>query len=60
MLLDEAVEHDPEQFSPDLANSVHAPVGGVIEGLVGCRVDCFVLEIRSEMGKETQTENEAT
>lgn len=45
MLLDEPLGDDPEDLRPNLADSVHAPVSRLVEGLVGRRVNGLILQM---------------
>ncbi len=43
VLLDEALGDDPEQLRPNFTDRVDTPVAGLVEGLVGRRIDGLVL-----------------
>ena len=43
MLGDETLRDEPEDLSPDFADGVDTPVTRLVEGLVGRRVDSFIL-----------------
>ena len=43
VLGDETLRDDPEDLSPDFTDGVDTPVAGLVEGLVGGRVDSLIL-----------------
>lgn len=45
VLLDQTLRNDPENLGPNFTDGVDAPVAGLIESLIGRRVDSLVLEV---------------